>query len=211
MRSARLLPCRTVLLALVLACAAPRAHAQVPNETETPAPVPLTWNLPQQVEQRLAMSRSLAGTRVRVEGEKPPLTLTGVVGTQEQRERALWIASRAGGGKVRDRLRVDPALAAPPMRPDDDVEKDVAAAILAKLLPAATASESWLQGWRVKGERWEIDVEVDEGDVTLTGTALLPQHVHQAILTARDVPGVRSVHSEVEVVPNPSPEDPVHS
>jgi hypothetical protein len=63
----------------------------------------------------------------------------------------------------------------------------------------------------VKGEGWSIEVNVDDGDVLLGGRALLQQHIHTSILEARKVPGVRSVRSEMELRPNPAPEDPLHS
>ncbi len=212
MRSARRWTGGAALLGLALASAGPAVRAQTPNAAGPPDPVPLAWSPRERIEQSLARSRTLAGTRIRAEGESAELTLTGVVATPAQRDRALWIAARAAPTeRVEDRLRVDPSLAPPVARADGEIAKEIAELLVAVLIPEAEAKGTLTQGWRVEGQGWALEVDVDDGDVTLSGTALLAQHVHRAILAARDVRGVRSVRSEAELRPNPISEDPVHS
>jgi hypothetical protein len=195
-----------------LAAVAPAAALVPEAEKEKPPPAVPTWNLSERVEQQLARSRALAGSRIEAAEEDGQVSLVGEVRAASQRDRALRIASRTLGVRgVRDRLSVRPGLAEPVARPDEDVARDVARALAARLVPEAEPDQDWLFGWRVEGDGWSIDVSVDDGDVLLEGSALLQQHIHTSILEARKVPGVRSVRSEIELRPNPVREDPVHS
>jgi osmotically-inducible protein OsmY len=203
-----------LLLATAAQPAAQPALALWPEAPQPPAPAASrpSWNAGEAAAVRLAQSRGLAGARIRVEGSGAELALRGVVRDEAQRQRALHIASgAAGGARVRDELAVDPALAAPAAVSDDRLARAVAHALAEEGALRARASEGWLFGWRVEGSDWAIDVEVDDGDVLLAGTAPLQQQIHGFILEARDVPGVRSVRSEITLRRNPEPADPVHS
>lgn len=184
-------------------------EAEQPPALEASRPA---WNAGERIAVRLAESRALAGSRIRVEGADADVALRGVVRDEWQRQRALHIAAHTPGvGRVEDELTVDPALAAPAPVPDERLARAVARALAADGALRASAGEGWLFGWRVEGSDWAIDVEVDDGDVLLAGTAPLQQQIHAFILEARDVPGVRSVRSEITLRPNPEPADPVHS
>jgi hypothetical protein len=166
----------------------------------------LSWTVREAVEQRLARSRALAGARVRAEGAGDTIALTGVVRDELQRERALGIAGQTPGvQEVRDGLRIDASLASPTVRDDGDVARDVARKLSADSALEANAKQGWMYGWRVEGDGWELAVEVDEGDVLLEGVVLLQPHIHAFVLAAREVPGVRSVRSELALRPNPAP------
>lgn len=205
---------RVSLLAAAALLISQPAFGLWPEAQEPPAPEASrpTWNAGEALAVRLAQSRGLAGARIRVEGSGAELALRGIVRDDSQRQRALHIAAHTPGvGGVRDELAVDPTLAAPDPVPDDRLARAVAEALAADGALSARAGEGWLFGWRVEGSDWAIDVEVDDGDVLLAGTAPLQQHIHTFILEARDVPGVRSVRSEITLRPNPEPADPVHS
>ena len=170
-----------------------------------------SWTTPEAVDHRLAGSRALAGARVRAEGGEASITLTGEVRDELQRQRALRIASQTPGVRaVQDRLRVDPSLPAPVLRPDEDLARDVARKLAADSALEASAKQGWIYGWRVEGDGWAMDVEVDDGDVSLAGMVLLQPHIHAFVLAAREVPGVRSVRTELTLRPNPAPADPFH-
>jgi osmotically-inducible protein OsmY len=169
----------------------------------------LSWTVREGVEQRLARSRALAGARVRAEESGGAIVLTGFVRDELQRERARGIAAQTPGvEEVRDELRVDASLAAPTVRDDGDVARDVAQKLSVESALDASAKQGWLYGWRVEGDDWALDVEVDDGDVLLEGVVLLQPHIHAFVLAAREVPGVRSVRSELQVRPNPAPAPP---
>ena len=205
---------QAVLLSTAASLPSQSALALWPEAAEPPAPEASrpSWNAGEAVAVRLAQSRGLAGSRIRVEGSGAELALRGVVRDDSQRQRALHIAAHtAGVERVHDELEVEPALAAPAPIPDDRLARAVAQALAADRVLNARAGEGWLFGWRVEGADWAIDVEVDDGDVLLAGTAPLQQQIHAFILEARDVPGVRSVRSEITLRPNPEPADPVHS
>jgi osmotically-inducible protein OsmY len=169
----------------------------------------LSWTPHELVDYRLARSRALAGAHIRAEGNGAKITLRGEVRDDFQRQRALRIASQTPGvAAVEDRLRVDSSLPAPALRPDEDLARDVARKLAGDSALEAKAKEGWIYGWRVKGDGWEMDVEVDDGDVSLEGVVLLQPHIHEFVLAARDVPGVRSVRADLALRPNPAPEVP---
>jgi osmotically-inducible protein OsmY len=169
----------------------------------------LSWTIREGVEQRLARSRALAGAHVRAEGPGSPSAGRGVGRDEVPRERALGIAAQtAGVQEVQDGLRVDASLAAPAVRADGDVARDVAQKLSVESALDASAKQGWMYGWRVEGDGWKLDVEVDDGDVLLEGVVLLQPHIHAFVLAAREVPGVRSVRSELALRPNPAPAPP---
>lgn len=84
-------------------------------------------------------------------------------------------------------------------RDDGQLAQRVAQQI-AQALPQAKAEEGGLlaRGWKVRGTGdLEVDVKVDEGDVTLSGQLASIDQVRRAVEAARKVPGVQSVRSEV--------------
>jgi osmotically-inducible protein OsmY len=187
-------------------------EAEEPPAQERPLP---SWSAKERVAVRLAQSRALAGARIRTDepaGGDGDVTLRGVVRDEPQRQRAIRIAARTPGvSRVDDALAVDRALAPPAPLSDEAIARSVAEALAADDTLDARVGEGWLFGWRVDGSDWSVEVEVDDGDVLLAGNAPLQQHIYAFILEAREVPGVRSVRSEIALRPNPEPADPVHS
>lgn len=196
-------------LAGLVLCAALLARAEMSPSDPEPREARLSWTPAETVGFRLARSRALAGARVQVEGDAGTVTLTGAVRDPLQRERAKRIASQtAGVGKVRDELRVDASLAAPALLSDEELARQVALKLASASTLQASAKQGWTYGWRVEGDGWELDVEVDDGDVSLEGVVLLQPHIPEFVTAAREVSGVRSVRAELELRPNPAPELP---
>ena len=190
-------------------CAALLARAEISPSDPEPREAELSWTPGETVEFRLARSRALAGARVQVEGDAGTITLSGAVRDPLQRERAKRIASQTVGvAKVRDELRVDASLAPPALLSDEELARQVALKLAADSTLQASAKQGWTYGWRVEGDGWELDVEVDDGDVSLQGVVLLQPHIPAFVTAAREVPGVRSVRAELELRPNPAPELP---
>jgi osmotically-inducible protein OsmY len=203
-----------VLLAAAFLLLARPALGLWPEAGEPPIAEPTrpAWNVAERVSLRLAQSRALAGSRIRAEGEDANVALRGAVRDASQRQRALALAAQTPGvGSVRDELAVDSALPAPVPVPDEQLARRVAEVLAGSEELNARVAEGWLFGWRIEGKDWSIEVEVDDGDVLLEGSAPLQQHIQSFVLGARDVPGVRSVRSEITLQPNPAPADPVHS
>ena len=94
--------------------------------------------------------------------------------------------------------------------PDAELARAVAERLTDSIVPDAKAARGWDFGWRVAGEGWGVDVDVDDGDVWLDGKVPLQQHIHALILAARDVPGVRSVRARIGLVPIEAPKDELH-
>ena len=197
-------PLAGLLLALVLVHPALAAE----DEREESEPV-LQWTTEEQVEQRLAASRALAGSKIRASANATTIALRGSVRDAEQRQRALHLAASFSTGPVKDDLRIEVAPL-PAVVPDADLARAVAERLTDSIVPDAKAARGWDFGWRVAGEEWGVDVEVDDGDVWLDGNVPLQQHIHALILAARDVPGVRSVHARIGLVPIEAPKDELH-
>jgi osmotically-inducible protein OsmY len=198
-------PVAGLLLALALVHPALAAD----EEREESRPV-LEWTPEEQVEQRLAESRALAGSKIRAAGNETAISLRGTVRDAGQRQRALHLAAPFSPGPVKDELRVDATAPLPGAVPDGDLARAVAERLTDSIVPDAKAARGWDFGWRVAAEGWGVDVEVDDGDVSLDGKVPLQQHIHQMILAARDVAGVRSVRARIDLVPIAAPKDELH-
>jgi osmotically-inducible protein OsmY len=75
---------------------------------------------------------------------------------------------------------------------DDQLARMVAQRA-ARAFPGAKADKEWLFGWDVEGDKWQFDVEVDEGDVILDGSVPSFMDIGKAVDAARKTAGVRSV------------------
>jgi len=160
------------------------------------------------VVERLAASRALEGAEIRVTVEDRRVTLHGRAPDERSASRALAIARRTPGVRSVDgeRVEIDPSLGERP-RPvvgDEALSEAVARALVEALFPEARAERDWTYGWEVDGFNWEFDVEVDRGDVTLSGTVPSRRALERTIAHTREVAGVRSVHSRLGFV------DPLH-
>lgn len=151
---------------------------------------------------RLAASPSLVGARFEVAAEAAKITLGGTVATERARQRAVRIALWTPGVRdVEDRLTVDPTLA-PALRPqiaDNVLAERVALTLANEVFTHAHAELEWVSGWAVEGPRWEFDVEVGDGTVTLVGRVPRFGDVRRAVEGARRVFGVRNVRAELSV------------
>ncbi len=106
--------------------------------------------------------------------------LTGVVPNILARERAVRVAEGVSGVRsVSDRLEVQPVV-----RPDDKIAKDVKKALH---FDAATSS-------------YNVDVAVNNQNVTLTGTLDSPVDRDLAGLVAMRVRGVKKLENRIKVV-----------
>lgn len=201
-----------LLLAAAPAAAQDRPQPQQGSQERPPqvreaAPDVQNQLVADQLFLRMARSASLRDANVRVAVNGDTATLEGTVPSESARRRAaaianqhpriadvenrLTVAQRQGTqGQARSGAQQEP--------PDDGAIAERVANRLAGQFPEASAEERWLFGWNVQtGDDWEVDVSVDDGDVTLGGNVPSMQHVRQVVETARQVPGVRSVRSEL--------------
>lgn len=153
------------------------------------------------ITQELAASRSLAGSNITAKVEGKTVTLEGTVESEAAKRRAEGIAGRVDGvDKVDNRLRVDKTMADRSMTEVDDNElaKQVAQKLQQEVLTDAKAKENWFFGWSVEGRENQIDVNVDDGSVELTGEARSLDELTKIVRTVRSMPGVASVRAELK-------------
>jgi osmotically-inducible protein OsmY len=155
------------------------------------------------IELRLARSASHAGTEINVNVEDRTVTLSGTVGSEQDKERAMRLARQVRGvQEVKANLKVDQAAVEQRRNVevgDEELAKQVAQKLAKETFPWAEAEEEWFFGWEVEGYNWEFDVDVDDGVVTLEGEVDSYIDRSEAIQAVRAVPGVRSVQSELTV------------
>ena len=154
-------------------------------------------NIKNQVATRLARSASLAGTDIQVSVEDRTVTLSGAVGSEQEKERAIRITRQVRNVRqVKDELSIDQAAVDKRRNievGDEELAKQVAQKLVDELFPSAEAEEEWFFGWEVDGYTWEFDVDVDDGVVLLEGDVDSYNDLVSVIQTVRAVPGVRSV------------------
>lgn len=143
---------------------------------------------------------------MRVLVDNGTVTLTGTVPSEDAKRRAVRVARRtAGVEEVRDQLRVDPRAAATassaPSVPDAELAKRVAQQIASTITGAKAGEDWWFSGWRVEGpdNRWNMVVEASDGIVWLEGDVPRLDIVRKAMETARQVPGVRGLRTDLEI------------
>jgi osmotically-inducible protein OsmY len=118
-------------------------------------------------------------TGIDVDADGDRLTLTGYVELMAQRDHAERVALGVGGVEhVRNELRVLRIVSA------DDVAERVTDAIGVDAIVGAD----------------RITVDVQDNDVTLTGTVRAPEHRAAALAAAGNAPGVAGVHDEITVL-----------
>ena len=149
----------------------------------------------------LASSGALAGSDIKVTATGDVIILDGVVADREAKERARALAMRVSGVReVRDNLTMDPRAVKSrraAVVPDAELSKRVAENLIKHLFPQARLERDGVLGWEVDGNGWEIEIESDAGDVTLAGHTARPEVIDEVISSARSVPGVRTVRSEL--------------
>ena len=155
--------------------------------------------LSHRVNAYLASSGTLAGSEIKVTAAGDVVILDGVVADAKAKERARALAMRVSGVReVRSNLTMDRQAVATrrgPVVPDAELSKRVAEKLMRQLFPQARVERDGVSQWEVDGDGWEIEIQSDAGDITLSGHTARPQVIDDVIKTARSVPGVRSVRS----------------
>lgn len=132
------------------------------------------------VDTELVTDDAVAAHLIDVETDNGVVTLSGTVDSILDKERAVRIASGIKGVRaVVDRLSVEPALS----RTDQAIQKNVQDALLKN--PTT--------------ELFEVNVLVDAGEVTLTGTVESWQEKQLCAKVAKNVAGVRSLDTQIDI------------
>ncbi len=161
----------------------------------------------------LLADEDVSGSSINVDTSSAVVTLKGEVEDQAQKARAVQIARGIEGVKqVQDHLTIKPtrsgsastaqggATTAPgasgvAKRDDDQIERDVRQAIQ----KSWTSGQLRMDGDTLKGaEGTSIEVDVDDGVVTLDGKVQSVEDIVKAAQAARGVQGVRSVKTNIE-------------
>jgi hyperosmotically inducible protein len=133
---------------------------------------------------RLAADSRTPATEINVDSHDGEVTLFGIVPSRESKSAAAAIARGVSGVKrVENRLEVVASANDRVQARDQDIQQGV---------------ENSLND-RGEQENADIDVEVKNGAVRLTGTVSTWQDNLSAVYLARSVSGVRSVRSELKV------------
>lgn len=141
------------------------------------------------------------------------VTLTGTVATAAGKSRAVAIAKATDGVKsVSDRLRIAPEDADDDDRPATGAAAGAAAREGARETKAAgrSAGRAMSDGWITSKiyadfideaplEDSDIDVDVEKGVVTLTGTVASKAGMAHAATVAQKIEGVKSVRNNLKV------------
>jgi hyperosmotically inducible periplasmic protein len=154
----------------------------------------------------------VSGTAINVDTKDGVVTLKGQVADQAEKQHAVELARKVEGVKdVRDQLTLksqsgatassSPAApgtsgAAAPAKPNDD---QLARQVRAQITQAWPQGQFKAEGDTIKGPRdQKIEVETDDGIVTLKGKVNDVQDIVRAAEAARKVPGVRAVKTKIE-------------
>jgi hyperosmotically inducible protein len=160
---------------------------------------------------------ALEDSDIDVETRAGVVTLMGTVATAAGKSRAVAIAKATDGVKsVNDRLRIAPEDA------DDDDDRPAAAGAAAGAAAREGARETKAAGrsaGRAMSDGWitskiyadfideapledsDIDVDVEKGVVTLTGTVASKAGMAHAATVAQKIEGVKSVRNNLKVRP----------
>ena len=159
---------------------------------------------------------ALSGSNIDVDVKAGMVTLQGTVPNQAARARALAIAKGADGVKgVTDQMRIAPAGAdmgdgaarsADKAAVKADKAADKTAAATKKT--GRAADDGWIKSkiyaqfmgdWNTVFDDSNIDVDVDKGVVTLSGTVKSAAAKAKAVSTAKATDGVKSVKDMLKV------------
>lgn len=157
------------------------------------------------VAQRLAMSRSLAGSDIFVRAEDGRVHLSGTVSGEDDRTRAVEIARGTSGvATVEQSLAVDPRLGPHGADTDERIVEHLARTLADDVFPAADVTSLSKFSWQLRGPTWSFYVAVDGGGAMLAGTVPDRRALRRAIEEAQTVPGVRGVDARgLHVPPGP--------
>lgn len=153
----------------------------------------------------------LDNTDVSVETEKGVVTLTGTVHSEAQKQRAGELAKNTTGViSVNDQLTIEPDTSVG--QGLEKESKEVAKDIKETTREVARDTKETVSDARITSEvklkfgaddtvkALNIDVDTDNGVVTLRGTVNTKEELNQAVLLAKAVDGVKKVNSELEIV-----------
>jgi osmotically-inducible protein OsmY len=144
--------------------------------------------LEQRIEQRIAWDRELAPFRIAAEANDGVINLSGTVSTIAESHRARRIANEVGGAVgVVNGITIDPALgpfagSLLPRPSDATLRTRIAASLAGDDRVTATG----------------IEIQVDDGHVTLTGRVPEVAQGEHAEQIVRSLFGVRSVVNEIQ-------------
>jgi osmotically-inducible protein OsmY len=157
--------------------------------------------LQNQIHSRLASSASLAGSDINATVNGNTVVLEGTVADERDKQRAARIATRVAGIEIVDNnLKIDQAASQRNKTvnvPDEQLSKQIAEKLVSTHFKNARVEQDWMFGWEVEGNDFEFEVDVDAGDVTLSGDVPRPGVIANVLKTARSVSGVRTVTSEL--------------
>ncbi len=171
--------------------------ADTDADAHVDADVDADRELERRVLLRLLRSGSLANAEVDVDSAQGVVQLSGRVGTERALATARRIAERTFGVHgIESDLRIDPELADIGTRRDEAIARE-AAQLLASLYPSAEARDTWLYGWEIRGDGWEIELDVDHGAVMLSGSVPTRADISRCVVAAHGVDGVRRVFSDL--------------
>jgi osmotically-inducible protein OsmY len=191
----------TIVLATVLTALPAAAQQNTRSRADTSDQNQSARMMEDRIYSRLASSGSLGGANIDVKVNGRTAVLTGSVADEQSRERAARLARRVSGVEtVQNNLTVDRAAVEKNRKvnvTDDQLSKQIAEKLVKQHFAQAEVERDWMFGWEVEGDGWEFEVDVDGGDVTLSGNVPRPAIIGQIIRTTRTVPGVRTVTSEL--------------
>jgi osmotically-inducible protein OsmY len=143
---------------------------------------------------------ALSGSDIDVDVKAGMVTLQGTVPNEAARTKALSIAKGADGVKgVTDQLRIVP---------DTDMAQNADKAAQASKKAGRKADDGWIKSkiyaqymadWDTVLNDSDIDVDVDNGMVTLNGTVKSAAAKAKAVATAKATDGVKGVKDNLKV------------
>jgi hyperosmotically inducible periplasmic protein len=146
------------------------------------------------VKSKMAADDTVKAYQIDVDTKNKVVTLTGMVDTEAAKIRAVEIARGTNGvANVVDNVTVRIA-AVPPPEPSDAQRAMLSDPALTTAVKAKLIEDTTVGGLR-------IDVDTNNGVVTLTGDVHSQAEKNKAIQLARDTDGVKSVTDKLTVKP----------
>ncbi len=145
------------------------------------------------------LNQHLNPFRIHVEVKNGVASLSGTVDSDVERDLAVEIAKGVEGiRKVKEDIRVEPGAGAGERREPEFFRRVEDATISARVKSRLL--------WNRNTNGLAIDVDTQNGVVTLKGTVASGAHRDLAVQLAKNTTGVQRVRDELEVVPSPRKE-----
>jgi hyperosmotically inducible protein len=194
----------TVLIALVLGQFTPAQAGQV-------GAIKDGW-LVMKVHSEFVNEDVLNGSNIDVDVKAGVVTLQGTVPSAAARARALELAKKNDGVKsVVDQLKIAPATGSSMgAKAERAGEKAGDKAASATRTTGRAVDDGWIKSkiyaqyladWNTVLDDSDIDVDVDRGTVTLSGTVKSAEAKTKAVSIAKATDGVKSVRDNLKVAP----------